>query len=144
MIRLFLALWACGWIALSGASRANDVVVETAWALPSADTPGRFDAYVVINNRSDSVVTLVAVDSPLAAQVRVLSRVGTEISPEIPIHAELFMAPGGVSIALDEVVLDSAQSIPIEIVLSGNLRTLVHAQVLTPEAPRPDHNDLEH
>ena len=144
MTRLLVALCACGWFALSHPSQANDVVVETAWALPIAETPGRFDAYVVINNRSDSVVTLVAVDSPLAARVRVLSRAGTEISPEIPIHAELYMAPGGVSIALDEVVLDATQSIPIEIVLSGNLRTLVQAPVISPDKSPPDHNDLTH
>ena len=145
---LGMAIWtALTWSCVSAAPPSNRVVVEEAYIVPDAASPGYATVYVVINNRTTTEVTLTGVSSPGARESVLRNGRGTPVADgriTIPIHSELYMTPGGIHVAMAGVTIPPGDRFPLLLTLDGSMRATFNARVLSAEAPVPDHHDYVH
>lgn len=112
-----------------------------------AGDSGNAIAYVVINNRTTTEITLTDVSSPFADQSTLRNGKGIPIADgriTIPIHSELYMTPGGIHVAMSGVTMPQGDRFPLLLTLDGSMSATFSARVLSPDAPVPDHHDYVH
>lgn len=123
---------------------APGLMLEAAYAVPTAD-PLHYDAYLVINNMTNEDIVLTGVQSSLAGKAEFHKGDETPF-PEavrIPLHAELYMKPGGVHVGLSNM-LAVGKMLPLEVEINGRVRADVSATVVMSADDIPDHHDYRH
>ena len=122
------------------------ILIEEAHIVPGTEQNAR--AFLVINNRSALSITLTEVASPLVEQALLVRSTGTPLprGASVPAHAELYMQPGTVHIALSGVSADLSlgQTLPLTLTLDDGSSASVAARVIVDEADLPDHHDYKH
>ena len=121
--------------------------MEEAWIVPDSARPGSANAYVVINNGSATQVILERVTAAGAESSVLLTSSGRQMlqGAAIPMHAELYMLPGGVRIALEGMAerLVAGELVALDLEFRQTSLT-VSAKVLSPYSDYPDHHDFQH
>lgn len=147
--RFFLAI-VVAIVCAAGTVRVNAneslVVVEEASVVPGPGRSAR--AFLVINNRSTDWITLTSITSPLVETITLVRSTGSPLpgGATVPAHAELYMQPNTLYVALAGVSADMSpgQTLPLTLTLRGGLTAGVVARVVADEVSLPDHHDFQH
>lgn len=128
----------------SHAASPVGLLLEAAYAVPSSD-PRHYDAYFVINNTTNEDITLTGIQSALAGKAEFHKGDETPFPGvvRIPIHAELYMKPGGVHVGLANMMA-VGKVLPLEIEINGRVRASISATVVPRVEDIPDHHDYQH
>lgn len=147
-IHLGIIVWVAAGCGYAGAaSNSTQVLVEEAYVVPDADSPGDATVYVVINNRTTTEVVLTGVSSPSADRSILRNGKGEPVANgriTIPIHSELYMTPGGIRVEMSGARMPDNDRFPLVLTLDGSMKATVMARVLSSEAVIPDHHDYVH
>ena len=137
---LALALWA------PANASEQAILVEEASLVPGP--AGDAALYLVINNTSATQITLTSVSSPSANGAVLVRSNGKPLNggATVPPHAELYMQPKTIHVALSGVLgpLVAGSRFPVTLTLDGGMSAEITARVVTSEAELPDHHDYKH
>lgn len=130
----------------SGSANEPAILVEAASLVPGP--AGDAALYLVINNTSPTQITLTSVSSPSADNAVLVRSSGEPLARGaiVPPHAELYMQPNTIHIALSGVLgpLVPGTPFPVILTLDRGMTAEIAARVLSSEAELPDHHDYQH
>ena len=149
-MRLMYILMFCSVAAIPAAAQgklpaeiAGGVTVEAAWVRP---IPGdsMSEVFLVVNNKTSSVVTLTGVRrAGEEAGIFVSPTGGALESIGIPIHAELYMTEGGVRVLIPNTA-GAGNTAELQVDVLGGTTATFQAELLDAGAPLPDHHEYPH